>query len=265
MKLNIVPARTGLTWVRSGISTFFKQPLALAGLFAIYAVAMSLLARIPVLGAAVSLLLVPAASLAMMVAAQQVASGKFPMPTVLLVAFRVGRERALAMLVLGLLYAAGWFGTITLAEAIFPPPPAQETATVAGQSQLAGFYLTVSLFSLPLSMLFWHAPALVHWHGVAPVKSLFFSIVACLRNFRALLVFFLAWSAVVLPTVSVATLLAAAIGGPTMLASIFLPLLTLLTAMLLVSMYFSFRDSFVADEAPTPGEPHDATHTGRPD
>ena len=33
MKLNIVPARTGLTWVKLGISTFFKQPLAIVGLF----------------------------------------------------------------------------------------------------------------------------------------------------------------------------------------------------------------------------------------
>jgi len=33
MKLNIVPARTGITWVKLGIQTFFKQPLALAGLF----------------------------------------------------------------------------------------------------------------------------------------------------------------------------------------------------------------------------------------
>ena len=31
MKLNIVPARTGLLWVKLGVRTFVKQPLALAG------------------------------------------------------------------------------------------------------------------------------------------------------------------------------------------------------------------------------------------
>ena len=36
MKLNVVPARTGLLWVRLGIKAFFKQPLALAGLFFMY-------------------------------------------------------------------------------------------------------------------------------------------------------------------------------------------------------------------------------------
>ena len=33
VKLNIVPARTGLQWVKLGIRTFLRQPLALAGLF----------------------------------------------------------------------------------------------------------------------------------------------------------------------------------------------------------------------------------------
>ena len=41
------------------------------------------------------------------------------------------------------------------------------------------------LLHLPLFLMFWHAPALVHWHGVAPVKSLFFSVVACLRNWHS--------------------------------------------------------------------------------
>ena len=46
---------------------------------------------------------------------------------------------------------------------------------------------------LPLSLAFWHAPALVHWHRVPPVKSLFFSVVACFKNFGALTVFGLVW------------------------------------------------------------------------
>jgi hypothetical protein len=254
MKLNIVPARTGLTWVRLGITTFFKQPLALAGLFFLYVAAMWVLAQIPLLGSAISALLVPATTLGMMVAAQQAANGKFPMPTVLLSAFRVGRERANAMLLLGVLYAAVWFTAITVAGMISPLPTAQEATTAAGQGQLRGFYLVVSLFSLPLSVLFWHAPALVHWHGVAPVKSLFFSMVACFRNFGALFVFGMVWCAVLLGAISASTLIAVAIGGASMVERVFFPLLMLLAAMFSTSLYFTFRDSFVADDAPTPGE-----------
>src|SRR6201999_4116664 len=56
-------------------------------------------------------------------------------------------------------------------------------------------WITMAL-SLPLSLAFWHAPALVHWHHVPPAKSLFFSFVACFKNFGALTVFGLVWVAV---------------------------------------------------------------------
>jgi hypothetical protein len=254
MKLNIVPARTGFIWVRLGITTFFKQPLALAGLFFLYIAAMWVLAMLPLVGAALASLLVPATTLGMMVAAQQASTGTFPLPTVLLSAFRVGRERANAMLLLGLIYAAGWFAALTLAGLIAPLPAAQEATTTAGQAQLGIFYLVVSLLSLPLSVLFWHAPALVHWHGVAPVKSLFFSMVACFRNMGALFVFGLVWSAVFLGVLAASTLLAVALGGPALVEQILLPAVMLLGAMFTTSIYFTFRDSFVADEIPPPGE-----------
>ena len=44
-----------------------------------------------------------------------------------------------------------------------------------------------------LAMLMWHAPALVQWHGVSPVKAVFFSVVACVRNFRAFFMYALGW------------------------------------------------------------------------
>ena len=72
-------------------------------------------------------------------------------------------------------------------------PPA---AAAADTPQLDPRMLVVLLLHTPLFLMFWHAPALVHWHGVSPVKSLFFSVVACLRNFGALLLYGLAWLAV---------------------------------------------------------------------
>ena len=54
---------------------------------------------------------------------------------------------------------------------------------------------------LPLSLMFWHAPALVHWHGFSPLKGLFFSLLACLRNFWAFAVFALMWLAVLIAVV----------------------------------------------------------------
>ena len=58
MKLNIVPARTGITWVKLGIQTFFKQPLALAGLFFMYMAAATLASLIPFVGVVLACLMV---------------------------------------------------------------------------------------------------------------------------------------------------------------------------------------------------------------
>jgi hypothetical protein len=44
MKLNIVSPRQGMLWVRLGMKTFWRQPLAMAGLFFMY------MATITVLG-----------------------------------------------------------------------------------------------------------------------------------------------------------------------------------------------------------------------
>ena len=107
MKLNIVPARTGLQWVKLGVRTFLKQPLALTGLFFMYMAVVLVISQIPVLGIVLGAMLVPAATLGLMAATAEAASGRFPMPTVLVSAFRAGRQRARAMLVLGAIYTGG--------------------------------------------------------------------------------------------------------------------------------------------------------------
>ena len=188
MKLNIVAARTGLTWVRMGLRTYFRQPLALTGLFFMYTTTVLLLAVVPVIGVVIGGLLVPAASLGLMAATAEAEKGRFPLPSVLLSAFRAGRQQLRAMLVLGAFYAAGSLlasGLATLLAGdgvIAPPPGASAEAQMASLDPAMGLAL---LFHLPLFAMFWHAPALVHWHGVTPAKSLFFSLVAVLRNLGA--------------------------------------------------------------------------------
>ncbi|HSI53428.1 MAG: BPSS1780 family membrane protein [Ramlibacter sp.] len=262
MKLNIVPARTGILWVKLGIQTFFKQPLALAGLFFLYTACATLLSQVPVAGVVLALAIVPAATLGLMAATQEAVKGRFPMPTVLISAFRAGRQQARAMLVLGLLYAAACFAVMALVPLLVglpvdtPQTPTPE-AIMTPAFQMA--ILVGAALYLPISLMFWHAPALVHWHGISPVKSLFFSSVACLRNAGALLVFGLGWLAVVFAGTLLMGLVALATGNPQVAATALMPLALLLTAMFSTSLYFTFRDSFVAttdaDTDPQPGEP----------
>ena len=110
MKLNIVPARTGYTWAKLGVQTFFKQPLALAGLFFMFMAVLSVAAFLPYLGSALALALLPAATLGLMAATLESTRGKFPMPSILISAFRAGQQRKRAMLMLGLMYAVAFLG-----------------------------------------------------------------------------------------------------------------------------------------------------------
>ena len=59
MKLNIVPARTGLLWVKAGIRTFLQQPMALTALFFLLMAFMSMATIVPLIGAAIALALLP--------------------------------------------------------------------------------------------------------------------------------------------------------------------------------------------------------------
>lgn len=253
MKLNIVPARTGATWVKLGIRTFFRQPLALAGLFFMYMAAASVLSLVPVLGAVVALAIVPAATLGLMAATREATRGNFPMPSILVSAFRAGRQRLRAMLVLGLIYAAVGLLIGLIANAIAPMPGKAVTGQEAVFNAAYQKSLAVTLVMyLPVSLLFWHAPALVHWHGIPPVKSLFFSIVACLRNVGAFLVYGLAWFAVFLVAGLAITIVAGLLGNPQVVAAGMVPAALLMAAMFSSSIFFTFQDCFTPDDdAPT--------------
>jgi hypothetical protein len=254
MKLNIVPARTGIEWVKLGIKTFFRQPLALAGLFFMFMAIMSIATLIPFIGGALALAFLPAATLGLMAATQDASKGKFPMPSILITAFRAGRQQLRAMLVLGALYAAGFllvmgisalFDGGQFARMYLLGDRVSSDMILTADFQTA-MWVAMGLY-LPLSLLFWHAPALVHWYGVPPLKSLFFSIVACVRNFGAFTVYGLVWAAVFVATGLVFTLLAALLGSPEFASIALMPIALVMAAMFFTSIYFTFRDSFVTE------------------
>jgi len=255
MKLHRVPARTGLLWVRLGLRTFIRQPLAMAGLFFMFILLVSVLAMVPVLGAPLALALLPAATLGLMAATKEAEGGRFPMPTVLASAFRAGRDRMQAMLILGGLYALGSLVVMTLATLLSGSPIetlADTGETALDQPALLRNLAWQAVLYIPLGLLFWHAPALVHWHGISPVKSLFFSLVACWTNKGALTVFMLGWSAVFLGVSLVLVLLASMVGGPTAMQVLVFPVASLLSAAFFTSLYFTFRDSFLTDDGEPP-------------
>jgi hypothetical protein len=254
MKLNVVEARTGSKWVRQGIRVFWKQPIAMSGLFFLFMAIMSLSALLPIVGSFIALTLLPAATLGLMAASREVDLGKFPMPTILAIAFRANKERKRDMAILGLLYALGFVGVMGISALMDGGGFAKlylvggklDAETIMEPNFQNAMWLSLLLY-MPLSMVFWHAPALVHWHGVPALKSLFFSTVACLRNWRAFLVFGLMWTVVFMSTALILSLVSGLMGDGELVSMTLLPAMLMLAAMFFCSVYFSFRDCFVSD------------------
>lgn len=99
----------------------------------------------------------------------------------------------------------------------------------------------------------------MHWHGVTPVKSLFFSIVACGRNFGAFVVYGLAWFGVFAiggVLISVVSALLAVLGvfsaesAPSAIGGLMMGLAMVMAAMFFSSIVFTFRDCFQPPEVP---------------
>ena len=267
MKLNIVPARTGITWVKLGFKTFLQQPLAMSGLFFMFMALLSIASLLPFIGSAVALALLPAATLGLMAATQEATKGKFPMPLILISAFRAGKQRLNAMLILGALYAAGFLAIMAVVSLIDGGQFAKlylvggkitEKMVMQTEFQIA-MWVTMALY-LPLSLTFWHAPALVHWHGMTPVKSLFFSFMACYKNFGAFTVYGFAWIGIFMLTILAVTVLAALLGSPAFAGVAMFPIALVIFAMFFTSIYFTFRDSFEA--TPEDDSPSDSLNTG---
>ena len=256
MKLQIVPASRGIQWVKLGVQTFFRQPLALSGLFFMVFAALAAIRILPFIGVVLAPLLLPGAILGLMAATKEAHNGKFPLPAVLLCAFRAGRPQVRSMLVLGALYGLGMVAllltTILIddgnlaAAALLGNTPSEEKMQER-PFQIATF--VVSAFNFPWLLLFGHAAALVHWHGLPPVKSLFFSAATMVRNFGAYLIYGLVWIGVFEGFGIIVQSLAALLGGTDGMPVAFVPLVLLLLASVFTSIYFTFLDSF----AITPG------------
>ena len=109
-----------------------------------------------------------------------------------------------------------------------------------------------ALLYAPMSLLFWHAPALVHWHEVPPLKSLFFSAMACWKNKGAFFLYALGWFLILISAGLIVALSTSLLGNPAVAATIMLPLSLVLAAMFFSSVYGTFRDCFVQEPTEQP-------------
>jgi hypothetical protein len=257
LKLQLTPARQGVLWVRLGIATFWRQPIAMAGMFFMFLGLMTLASMLPWVGGVLALMLFPSGSLGLMAATQEATQGRFPKPKWLMAGWTGGAVLRQQMLILGALYALG-FVLVLLLSALADSGEFARLYLLGGRldnevMEQPGFQAAIwlaMLFYLPLSALFWHAPALVFWHGVPAFKSLFFSITACLTNWKAMLVYMVCWSALYATTGLALMIAASLMGDSSAVGAALVPIMLMLTAMFFGSAYFTYRDSFALGSDP---------------
>jgi hypothetical protein len=119
--------------------------------------------------------------------------------------------------------------------------------TDSGDLMLAAQF-ALALFA-PLMMAYWYAPVLAAWHGLSAGKALFFSFVACARNWRAFLAYSLAVliAGALVPGLALAAL-SSFFSEEGRLFSIMLTMLIVFIVLptLYASFYVSYRDVFVS-------------------
>ncbi len=267
MKLLRVDAVEGAAWVRRGFQVFLRHPLPFSAVFGVFLFVVFALTLVPLVGALALLALLPLGSLGFMIATRDALQGRMPAPRVFVEPLRGPRPQRLALLRLGLIYAAASLAIIWLSDAVDGGALERLMQTLSDSNAAAddlrqaladprlelGVLLRFGLAAL-LAIPYWHAPALVHWAGQGVAQSLFSSWVACWRNKGAFTVFALVWSAIVLGFALLANVVAALLGLPQLLAFAAVPVTLLLSTVFYASIWFSFAGCFGPDDAPPPQE-----------
>ena len=248
MQARVVAARQGAAWLADGWRLLRAAPLGWLALVFAYWIIMTLASVVPIIGVAAASVMVPAFSVGFMAAARA-ASRRGPVELGLL--FEGFRHHRNSQLVLGAIYFA-CLGLL-LAATMLVDEGALATWMLTGKrpdeetlqsDDFLGALALAALLYAPVLMMFWFAPPLAAWHGIAPVKALFFSFFACLLNWRP----FLAYGAVsalfalALPLLLLFVLMLASFKIAAM--SLVFPLLLVLLPTLFASFYASYRDIF---------------------
>ena len=247
MQALILPARSGWRWIADGYRIYSKNRLMLSLIVFSYWLMMVMVNSVPVLGQIVATVFLPAMSVGLMNACRRVEHGESIAPQVM---FSGLAENLRTLLLLGLIYLLAALSIFALTSLI-DGGTLFDLFVVGGQfdetsspgAMMLSAQVAMALF-VPLVMAFWYAPVLSAWHGYTAGKSLFFSLVACLRNWRPFVVYSFGLLVGGLAMIIVAGLLSAVMPGMGRAALFAVAFFGM--PIMYASFYVSYRDVFVS-------------------
>ena len=247
MQLNTLPASRGWFWIAEGFRLWKRNPALMTFLAFGYLLILLLLSLMPFIGQPLATLLMPALSLSVLNGARGIARGQKGSPDLMFSGFRTNLQSLLTIggiyLIASLLalLATGLVDGGLLVEVM--TGNRRIDGSLADDPRFTFAMLTGVTLSTPVMMAYWFAPLLAGWHHLPAPKALFFSFVACVRNWRPMLVYSLGLFLVggVLPGVLVGllSLLSPTLGA---LASVSMPLVMI--PLVFSTFYPNARDVF---------------------
>lgn len=273
MKLRINPASQGFAWARQGWQVCARQPMGYAGLVGMVIAGALLVAGLPLVGPLLVVALMPLAWMGFMLATRRVMLKERLTPGVLVEAVRAPDSPRAAFARLGGAYVAGTFLVMLLAQVLGPGAEAlaealekaHDTGEVMADPRVVQDMAWRLGLTWPLSLLFWHTPALTLWARLPLGKALFFSAVAAWRNLGAFVVFGATWLLAMVGLAVLARVVQQAIPLPALANMLTFAGVLWLVSCFYASLYFSVVDCFENPQPETPDTPVEPDENDQPD
>ncbi len=201
MKLRQAPPMDGMRWMLSGVHWAKSQTFTLLGMMGFMLFGLGLLLALPLVGPLLVGALLPALSVGWVAVVESLKAGRRPTPAVLFSPLAASSRRS--MLGLGVAHAAAAALMLWLADLIDPAMHSAwreaMSADIADDARLAAFQalqngmLLRMVMTVPVALVFWHAPVILQREGGSIARAVFASAVASLRNLSAFVVYGVAW------------------------------------------------------------------------
>jgi hypothetical protein len=210
---------------------------------------------VPLIGQPIASLLMPVFSLGVLNTCRAIDEGRKAGPDILFSGFQ---QNLPGLVTIGGIYLVGSLVALFLTS-LADGGTLMQVMTGAGKldpeaTDRPGFTFALVIavvLSTPVMMAYWFAPILAGWGNLTAPKAMFFSFVACLRNWRPFLAYAIALMlfAALLPGLVIGTI---GLVSPTLATLLSVPLPLLLIPIIFASFYANARDVFgdIRDEQP---------------